>query len=681
MKIAAGTRINQYEIVSRLGAGGMGEVFLAQDSRLRRKVAIKVLPVESITNEQAKSRLLREARAAAALDHPNICGIYEIGENENCSFIVLQYVEGETLSVRLKRSLPDLRFSLTIACQVADALADAHKHGIIHRDIKPENVMITASEHAKVLDFGLAKVIRDGGIEHSKAETESQLSVTGMIMGTVPYMSPEQLRGEELDSRSDIFSFGILLYELFCGQRPFNGKSKAEVISEILTREPEPFRDSISSRFPRLEWVVRKCMEKDPTRRYQTMGDLIVDLQQVRRELDSDPSLPKTEAQPGSVSMPSWRKFFTSKTIVIAIVVMMAGAVLLYVLYPRTPALRSNPVSSSINSPAYEDYVRGKVKVSSQNREDNDAAIKLLEQAVASDPSFAPAYAELAHAYIVKAFYFASSSQTKQLNENAEVAIQKALALDPNLAEAHYARGLILWTHAKGFPHELAIQSYKRALALNPNFDEAHHQLGVVYYHIGLLDKARAEIEKALAINPDNTLARFRLGTIYLYSGKDEEALNVFKTIPEEVNPSIRDRTMATALFQLGRLNEAADVAENFLKKFPTDEGGGMTSFKAMLLAKAGKQSEAEDAVRRAIDIGKDFGHFHHTAYNIATVYAFLNKPDVAIEWLQKTADEGFPCYPLFENDKNLDSLRKDERFIAFMEKQKQQWEHYKATL
>jgi tetratricopeptide (TPR) repeat protein len=227
----------------------------------------------------------------------------------------------------------------------------------------------------------------------------------------------------------------------------------------------------------------------------------------------------------------------------------------------------------------------------------------------------------------------------------------------------------------------LAIQSYKRALTLNPNLDEAHHQLGMIYTHIGLLDKAWNEIEKALAINPANTLARFRLGVVNLYQGKYEEALARFKTIPHEANPALLDRTRATALFQLGRTQEASDIVEEYLRIYPTDEGGNVTRVKAMLLAKAGKEREAEETIQHAVEIGKNFGHFHHTAYNIASAYSLLNKPDKAIKWLQTAADDGFPCYPLFENDANLNNLRKDERFIAFMAKLKPQWERYNATL
>ena len=219
-----GEVISHYCIVAKLGRGGMGEVYLAEDKQLGRKVAIKFLPAEVATNENARQRQLREAQTAATLDHPNICAIYEVGQEGGYSFIVLQYIEGETLAARLKRQLPDLREALAIAAQVADALNEAHARGIIHRDIKPENIMLTTRGQVKVLDFGLAKTVRDPGLVEPDAETGTLLSIPGMMLGTVPYMSPEQVRGEDLDCRSDIFSFGIVIYELLSGRRPFRSQ-------------------------------------------------------------------------------------------------------------------------------------------------------------------------------------------------------------------------------------------------------------------------------------------------------------------------------------------------------------------------------------------------------------------------------------------------------------------------
>ena len=544
--------------------------------------------------------------------------------------------------------------------------------------------MLTTRRQVKVLDFGLAKVLRDPAIPQGDEVTGSMLSMPGTVMGTVPYMSPEQVRGEELDGRSDIFSFGTVLYELLSGRRPFEARSNAEVISAILTREPAPI-----SSLGHTDWgeekLLRKCLEKDAALRYQTMGELIADLEQIHREYESRQVSSKTESAtqkpkpiiPGTKGsgLRVWRLWWVGTIAVLAV----AAAV--YFIWFRTPKGPPATGVHTANATAYDAYMRGKVNVSSENPSNNEAAIKLFEQAVAADPNFAGAYAELARAYSIKARYFAPLAEKKTLNENAEVDVEKALALDPNLAEGHFARGLILWTPYKRFPHEQAIQSYKRALEINPNLDEAHHQLGFVYLHIGLLDKGEREIQRALALNPANTLARYRLGVISMCRAKYQEAFQIFNSTPLEMNPSLLAFYTSNALFRLGRNEEAAALIEQFFQKYPKDEGGAVTSVKAMMLAKAGKEREAEATIHHAIDIGRGYGHFHHTSYNIASAYALMNEPEEALKWLQVTEEEGFPCYPLFEGDANLNNLRKDPRFISLMANLKQQWERYDATL
>jgi serine/threonine protein kinase/Tfp pilus assembly protein PilF len=686
-----GQTISHYRIIEKLGRGGMGEVYLAEDKRLARKVAIKFLPAEVATDERAKQLLLREAKTAATLDHPNICAIYEIGQEDNHSFIVLQYIEGETLASKLKRHLPDLREALAIAAQVADALNEAHAHGIIHRDIKPENIMLTARSQVKVLGFGLAKVAKvlsDSSI--IETDTASILSIPGMVIGTVPYMSPEQVRGEALDCRSDIFSFGTVLYELLSGRRPFEARSPAEVISAILTAEPPPIRrSSLGHSGNAEEGLIRKCLEKDPALRYQTMGDLIPDLRQIRDEYESGQFRPKDIAlglkTPPVITSPEVSRFRGSKLglglIGTSIVLALAGAAYVYSSRTVKHATASGAAVMSANSTAYDAYMRGMVKVGSENPADNQAAINLFEQATAADPHFASAYAELSRAYTIKARYVASDAERKKSYEDAEVAVDKALAIDPNLAEGHFARGLMLWTPYKRFPHAQAIQSYRRAIELNPNFDEAHHQLGFVYLHIGMLDKGQQEIEKALAINPSNTLARYRLGVIDMCRAKYAEAFQIFNSTPLEQNPELLAFYTSNALFRLGRDEEASALIEGYFKDHSTDKGGMVTSVKAVMLAKAGKNHEAEATIQRAIEIGRGYAHFHHTSYNIASAYALMKEPEQAVKWLQVTADEGFPNYPLFEGDAQLDNLKKDPRFMAFMAQQKQQWEYFGATL
>jgi serine/threonine protein kinase len=279
-------KISHYRILNKLGAGGMGEVYLAEDTKLDRKVAIKLLPSELTTDEQAKRRLIREARASAKLDHPNICSIHEVAEEDGRGYIVMQYVEGETLDVRSQRKTIDLKEALDFAVQSADALTEAHSHGIIHRDIKPQNIIITPRGQVKMMDFGLAKVVQREFSTDTEAQTESLLTEPGMVIGTVPYMSPEQVRGEPIDVRSDIFSFGIVLYEMITGHQPFRAPSLGATMSAILTSEPPMLSRYVREIPEAFEWVVSKALRKNTDERYQTAKELHTDLVSLKQRLE-----------------------------------------------------------------------------------------------------------------------------------------------------------------------------------------------------------------------------------------------------------------------------------------------------------------------------------------------------------------------------------------------------------
>ena len=282
-----GQEVGPYKILSALGQGGMGAVYLAENRRGNKKVALKFLSSDFITDNWAKRQLIREAQAVAMLDHPNICAVYDFEEIGEHSFIVMQYIEGQTLSDLIRKKSLKPGQIVILAPQIANALAAAHAHGIIHRDIKPKNIMVTPSEQVKVLDFGLAKTIQKN-LEDA-TESFSQLSKDGLLVGTIAYMSPEQLRGEKLDYRTDIFSLGTVLYEMVCGKNPFahktNSKSKsnAEVISSIMTDEPQSLRQ-VSINCPKdFDHVVNKCLRKDPADRYQSAAELLIDLDNLQK--------------------------------------------------------------------------------------------------------------------------------------------------------------------------------------------------------------------------------------------------------------------------------------------------------------------------------------------------------------------------------------------------------------
>jgi len=274
-----GRHVGPYSIQKQLGSGGMGEVYLAQDVRLGRNVALKLLDPGLTEDSETRTRFLREARLASSLDHSNICTIHEVGEAEGRLFIAMQHVEGETLRKVINGRPLNLDSLLSISLQVADALAAAHAQGIIHRDIKPGNIIITPRGQAKVLDFGLAKLL-----ERAEGEAETHLTMTGAVMGTPAAMSPEQARGERVDHRSDIFSFGVVLYEMATGRIPFRGRSKADVISALLTQAHMAATELNEEMPARLSAAIDRALAKEPANRYQSMPELIADLRQVVAE-------------------------------------------------------------------------------------------------------------------------------------------------------------------------------------------------------------------------------------------------------------------------------------------------------------------------------------------------------------------------------------------------------------
>ena len=822
--VKVGESFNQYRIVSPLGAGGMGEVYLADDTRLRRRVALKFLPVALIKDKRHLHRFEVEARAIAAMSHPNACTIHEVIQAEDGRHcIVMEYVEGMALRERITSGPININEAFDIAIQIASALSSAHAAGIVHRDIKPENVMVRRDGYVKVLDFGLAKLADTRpDFANSQVETRAiELRTTpGMVMGTVAYMSPEQARGLPVDVRTDVWSLGVVLYEMVAGRKPFWGQTQTDVIVSIVERQPDPL-SKLRPEARRLEGIVTKALAKDPNERYQTAEEILSELKSVKRELELGAD---REHYKASSSAHDGLRLFNldakrSRMIVFAALATLVGIALVSAVWiarkwrtapPAATASKSiavlpmvnisgdqsqdyfadgmtetliaglakvaalrvtsrtsvvqfkesqkplkeiarqldvdavvegsvhrvgdkisvavrlidasteehlwtgkydrdlrdvltvqNEVATAITKAiqikltpqeqsrlgrarpidpaAFDDFLRGRYYLNRKTKADNDSAIDALNSAVTRDPAFAAGWAELAQAYVWKLFLFAPDE--KDLHQKAFVAVEKALALDPDLPEAYLARGRLLWTPANQFPHEQAMQEYRRALALNPSLDEARNQLALVLSHVGLLDEALAELNKALATNPSNNLARFRVGEVLLFESKHEQALAALRNIPPEVNPSLVGHQIVFALFNLGRKDEAAATLEKFLKDYPADNRGLFTSLQAILAASAGQHREAEEKIQSAIERGKGFGHFHHTAYHIACAYAIMSRHDEAIKWLESVANDGFPCYVLFERDRNLDNLRQDARFQALLAKLKQQWEHYKTAL
>jgi Tol biopolymer transport system component len=283
--ISPGARLGPYEVIARLGAGGMGEVYRARDSRLNREVAVKVLPPEVASDADRRQRFEQEARAASALNHPGIVTVYDVGTSNGTFFITMELVEGETLRELLAAGPLSTRRTLELAGQVADALAKAHAAGIVHRDLKPENVIVSSDGFVKILDFGLAKLAEVPPGDQSHLPTVSPATAPGMVLGTVGYMSPEQASGRAVDFRSDQFSFGSILYEMIGGRRAFEHATAAETLAAIIRDEPQPLASRASATPPPVRWIAERCLAKDPKDRYASTSDLARDLKTVRERL------------------------------------------------------------------------------------------------------------------------------------------------------------------------------------------------------------------------------------------------------------------------------------------------------------------------------------------------------------------------------------------------------------
>src|SRR5437868_8384863 len=291
------TSISRYRILEKLGSGGMGEVYLAEDTRLGRKVALKLLAEELTQNRDRLSRFDQEAYAASALNHPNILTIYEMGDEGGRHYIVTEFIDGQTLRKRLGGPPLESTEVLDIAIQVASALEEAHAAGIVHRDIKPDNIMVRRNGYVKVLDFGLAKLTETVDRTPSDGEASTRVMVqtdAGVVMGTSHYMSPEQARGKPVDARTDIWSLGVVLYELMAGRTPFEGETATDVLSAITKTEPPPLARYAANVPAEYEWIVMKALRKDAGERYQTAKELHSDLRKLKQRLEFEAELERS---------------------------------------------------------------------------------------------------------------------------------------------------------------------------------------------------------------------------------------------------------------------------------------------------------------------------------------------------------------------------------------------------
>ncbi len=364
MTLATGTRLGPYEVIAPLGAGGMGEVYRARDTRLGRDVAVKVLPSTFSSDQDRLHRFEQEACAAGALNHPNILIVHDIGTHDRSPYVVSELLEGETLRQRTSGAALAQRRVLDYALQIAHGLAAAHEKGIVHRDLKPDNIFITKDGRLKILDFGLAKLTRtDGSQPQTDIPTRRVDTDSGVVMGTVGYMSPEQVRGQAVDHRSDIFSFGAILYEMLSGRRAFHGESPADTMSAILKEDPPDLSDTNKNISPALERLVNHCLEKNPEARFHSARDLAFALEPLSGSAS-------TSAQTVAMHPPVTRWTRSHERIVWIVIstVFLVSAVALAFLYFRRAPAETPAATRFFIYPPEKTELRGSFAVSPDGR-------------------------------------------------------------------------------------------------------------------------------------------------------------------------------------------------------------------------------------------------------------------------------------------------------------------------
>jgi eukaryotic-like serine/threonine-protein kinase len=522
----------------------MGEVFLAQDVRLDRKVAIKMLPAGSIGDEQARKRLFREAKAAATLDHPNICAIHEVGEEADCAFIVMQYIEGATLARMIKERVLSPLEVVDIAIQASEALAEAHSQGIIHRDIKPQNVILTPRGRVKILDFGLAKIVHAEPAMHI-AEMESRLTNSGEVVGTVGYMSPEQLKDVPIDSRSDLFSLGVMLYECATGTSAFVGTSKIEICLQVI--QVDPRRPSqLNPEIPfELDDIIVKAIAKDADARYQSAGEMLVDLRRLQQtlegsRLDTRPLTPEpgslrplvTRGLSGSIRKP--RVVITSGLLLVPLAILG--------IWSALHLGRPSPHQPSPEAKSWYDSGTDAIRAGTYYQ-----ASKALEKSIEIDEGFALAHARLAETYVEIDY-----------TDKAKEELLRAMSLVPDRSALSNLDAMYLEAVAATVRRDflVAIDYYGKIAeqASDSEKSRAYVDLGRSYEKNEKIDKAIEYYGEAAKADTQSAAAFLRLGILY---GRRQDLKNAdesFEKAKTIYQALFNQEGLAEVLYQRGAL-------------------------------------------------------------------------------------------------------------------------------
>ena len=643
MRVADGARLGQYEVISQLGAGGMGEVYRARDTRLGRDVALKFVLAEA-GSPDARDRLLREARAASSLNHPHICTVYDVGEHDGQPFIAMELLEGETLSARLQRGRLDIDTALDLSMQAADALAAAHERGIIHRDLKPANVFVTRRGDAKILDFGLAKIVLTSAADARTVANDPQLTTPGTVAGTAAYMSPEQARGEFVDARSDLFALGVLLYEIVGGTSPFGGATTAVTFDAILNRQPTALRLLNEAVPDALERVVSRLLAKDPAARFATARDVLEQLRAIRH--GSHPStrvapMPSVAVLPfASLSADANNDYFAdgiTEEIMIALSQLkglrVAARPSSFAFKGKTPEVAEVAnklnVQTVVSGSVRKSGSRVRVAVQLVNAADGfqlwaERYDRTMDDVFAIQEEIATAIAEklkvtltagreealVRRAGNLQAYelYLKGRAMFNRREMGPAIAcLHQAIALDPSYAppQATLAAALALLGFYGFAPAYDAMpkarQAAQRAVRLDPTLGDAHATL---FFINAMYDWDWAAIdeqfENALANGATTLLLNWRSLYLSMIVGRFDEALAVSRRATEldPLSPSSL-LSLQVALIQTKQYDEAAASCRKSLDMDPTL----WVSRRALgiVLTRTGRHDEAVTELTRVI--------------------------------------------------------------------------------
>ncbi len=705
--IAKGTIISHYKIINKVGAGGMGEVFLAEDNTLKRRVALKLLAPAFSNDPNFKARFKHEAQAAAGLNHQNIVTVYELGEHDGRLYIAMEYVEGQTLHHLIRSGKLRLSQSLEITQQICVGLAVAHQAGVTHRDIKPANIIITTNGTAKILDFGLAKI--SGAIKLTKE---------GSTLGTIHYQSPEQCRGEKTDQRSDLFSLGVVLYEMLTGTLPFQGDHEAAVMYEILNQDPKPVETHRPDSPKKLVSLVHRLLSKDPVKRIGSAEEIVNELKQVG-VMSATASSP-TQEKAKSVAVLYFENLSSDKEsdyfcagMTEDIITDLSKIKELKVV-SRTDMLpfRNKEISTQRIGEALnvnyilEGSVRKageKVRISAQlidvnngfhlwadrfdrqledifnlqNEVSRNIAEALQIMLTASEKEALekkPTDDLKAYDYYLRGKDFAWR-RSRRDNEYAIEMFRKALAIDPNFAIAYtglagsYAYKYQWWDADTSLAVR-AMEASQKAVELDPGLAEAHFALGLAYHIQNQYEETMHEYRVAISLKPDFYDAYKWLGHVYDVLGQLEEGAECYRKAAE-IKPFSEEPVIYLEMNcrKKGNREEARKLQRELIqliqKKLDVNPDDTIAlSLVASAYADLGMKEEALDAIKSILEIDPNDGLF---LYNIACTYAKMGEKAQALLHLKKAVKSGWRVRDWAKTDPDFDSIRAEEEFIALV--------------